>query len=198
MSTAEEIWQWIGGYEGLYQVSNLGRLRSFHRRANGWEISQNNKKGEYLRHGLIDRDGARKTFLMHRLVAEAFIGEIPSGWQVHHIDGNKQNNAVSNLEIISPKDHRVETKRENPQITTGMVNYNKAIKPRTILQFTLDGIFIKEYPNAKIAEEVSGVCSRNILQVASGTPYNEKGNKRKQAGGYIWHFKEGGKRINDI
>ena len=109
---------------------------------------------------------------------------------MHHIDGDKQNNAVSNLEIVCPKDHRVETKRMHPQIVTGMVNYNRYVRPREVQQYTMDGVFIASYPNAKEAGLATGICGRNILHVASGTPYDTKGNTRKQAGGYVWKFTE--------
>ena len=56
------------------------------------------------------------------------------------------------------------------------------------MQYTDDGYFVAEYANAKIAEKYTGVCSRNILQVANKETFNEKGAIRKQAGGYVWRF----------
>lgn len=191
MNTAiSEYWKWIDGYEGLYMISSHGRIMSFHKSQIGRILSTVNQRGDYLRIPLIDQHGGRSTALVHRLVASAFIKKIPFGWQVHHIDGNKQNNVLSNLEITSPKAHRVETKKLNPQITTGLVHYNQVLKPKSVLQYTLAGVFVAKYPNAKVAELATGVCRRNILQVASGTPYDGKGNTRKQAGGYIWRFLE--------
>ena len=185
-----EEWKWIKGYEGLYMVSSLGRIKSFLKHSDGYIRSMKNQKGDYLRFNLYDKNGIRKTKSIHVLVASAFIGEITPGWQVHHIDGDKQNNAVSNLEIVCPKDHRVETKRMHPQIVTGMVNYNRYVRTREVQQYTMDGVFIASYPNAKEAGLATGICGRNILQVASGTPYDTKGNTRKQAGGYVWKFTE--------
>lgn len=52
----------------------------------------------------------------------------------------------------------------------------------------LDGFFIAEFANSVIAEEMTGICQRNILQVANKEPYNSKGSIRKQAGGYVWKF----------
>lgn len=95
---------------------------------------------------------------------------------------------VSNLEIIHPKAHRKETEKEQPQIVTGIVNYNKFERPRRIQQFDMDGHFIAEYANSKIASVYTGVCARNIFQVANKNPYGRKGSIRKQAGGYIWKF----------
>lgn len=183
-----EEWKWISGYVGLYMVSSLGRIKSFRKHTGGYIRSNKNCKGDYLRINLYDSNRVRKTKGVHVLVASAFIGEIPPGWHVHHIDGNKQNNAASNLVIVCPKDHRLETKRMHPQIVSGMVNYNRYVRARVVQQYTMDGAFIAQYPNAKEAGLATGICGRNILQVASGTPYNAKGKTRKQAGGYVWKF----------
>lgn len=183
-----EVWKWIEGYEGSYQISNLGRLKSFRKNKDGYIVSNVNKNGWYFTVNLFDEEGHRKTFRIHVLVARAFIGEIPRGYHVHHKDGDKQNNVVENLAIIHPSQHRKETEKEKPQITTGMVNYNQFTRPRHIRQYTQDGHFIAEYANAQIASDLTGVCQRNILQVACKTPFNSKGNIRKQAGGYVWEL----------
>lgn len=186
-----EEWKWIKEYEGLYQISNLGRLKSFHRnKSEGRIMSLANINGWYFTVILRDGNGEYSTKRIHQLVAEHFIGEIPKGYQVHHKDGNKQNNNVDNLEIINPKKHRAETAKQKPDICKGMNEYNKFIKPRHVQQFDLEGHFLAEYANAKIAEQITGVCSRNILQVADKKPFNDKGSVRKQAGGYIWKFSE--------
>ena len=169
-------------------ISDLGRIKSFRKCENGYILSNRNKTGDYLRINLYDVRRKRITKGIHVLVAAAFLGEVPRGWQVHHIDGNKQNNAASNLEIIHPKEHRIETVRANPQVDDGMRNYNRFVRPKTVLQYTLDGSFVNSYPNAKEAGLATGICSRNILAVASGTPFNASGAVRKQAGGYIWKY----------
>lgn len=191
-----EEWKWIDGYEGIYMVSDLGRLKSFRKNQEGYILSNRNQKGDYLKVNLYDRERNRETKGIHVLVASAFIGQIPSGWHVHHMDGNKQNNAVTNLKIVHPKKHRLETKRAHPQIVDGMVNYNRYVRTRSVRQYTMDGDLLASYPNAMEASRATGVCKRNILQVASGTPYNAKGKTRKQAGGYVWRFAE--KRDGDV
>lgn len=152
-------------------------------------MSNQNAKGDYLRIVLknsVTKNSKSKA--IHQLVAEHFIGERPKGYHVHHKDGNKQNNIVSNLEYIHPKAHRKETQKQKPQIITGIVNYNKYEKPKKICQYTEDGILLATYVNSEIASRMTGICQRNILQVASKTPYNAKGSIRKQAGGYIWKY----------
>lgn len=185
----KEVWKWIKGFEGLYQISNFGRLKSFRKHNDGYILSEKNQNGGYFTVNLFRGDGTRTTKRIHVLVAENFIGNIPAGWHVHHKDGNKQNNNVSNLEIIHPKMHRKETEKQFPQIITGMNNYNKFERPARIQQFDLDGHFIAEYANAKIASVYTGVCSRNILQVANKDEY-KPGHIRKQAGGYVWKLKD--------
>lgn len=187
-----EEWKWVNGFEGVYQISNLGRLKSFKRCQNGYILSNINAKGGYLSVILSDPIAKKKRYTrIHILVAEAFIGNIPRGYHVHHIDDNKQNNVASNLEIIHPKIHRKETEITHPQIITGMRNYNKYERPKHIIQYDLDNHFIAEYANAEIASRLTGVCQRNILQVANCEEY-KPGKIRKQAGGYIWKIKEEG------
>lgn len=185
-----EEWRWVKGFEGLYQISNLGRLKSFKKYREGYILSENNKKGGYLSVVLTDNVQKKKRYTrLHNLVAEAFLGEIPVGYHVHHKDNNKQNNVVSNLEIIHPKEHRAITKITHPQIVSGMNNYNKYQRPQHILQYDLENHFIAEYANACIASMYTGVCQRNILQVAKGEEY-KPGKVRIQAGGYIWKIKD--------
>lgn len=183
----DEEWRWIGGFEGIYQISNKGRLKSFHREKTGYILSNINSKGDYLSVILRDKEREKHTRI-HRLVAETFIGDIPTGYHVHHKDGNKQNNDVDNLEILSIKDHARETHEMHPHNYDGMNYYNKVIRPKRIRQYTKDGEFIAEYTNGNDASKATGVCQRNILQVASKTPFNDKGAYRKQAGGFVWVF----------
>lgn len=186
----EEIWKDIKGFEGVYQISNLGRLAK--RSKGGFcVLSNKNSKGDYLSVVLSDGDEIRYTRI-HRLVYETFVGEIPSGkkYNIHHINGDKQDNRVKNLELVSSTQHHIKHLRENPRIVEGMNNYNKYIRPKKVAQCDLSENVIAIFPNANEASRVTGVCSRNILQVANKTPFNKQGNTRKQAGGFIWKFVE--------
>ena len=109
--TNEEEWRDVVGYEGLYQVSELGNIRSLPRlamRSNGKPLTINGKilspgtdpKG-YLRACL----GKHNTMKVHRLVAAAFIPNPLNLPEVNHIDGNKQNNSIENLEWVSHADN---------------------------------------------------------------------------------------------
>lgn len=92
-----EIWKNIDGYDGRYQVSSWGRVRSI----NGILKPYENHKG-YLKIGLM-RDGISHKHRINRLVAMAFIPNPDNLPQVNHIDGNKQNNSVTNLEWVTNK-----------------------------------------------------------------------------------------------
>lgn len=98
-----EKWKTIKDYEGLYEVSNNGLVRSLNYKRSGIvkELSQKNING-YL-FVCLCKEGKRKDFYVHRLVVEAFIGEIPKGLVVNHKDENPSNNNVDNLEICTYK-----------------------------------------------------------------------------------------------
>jgi len=142
-----EEWRAIAGYEGIYEVSNYGRVKSLpNRRRNGRgdndfyttkEIIL--KPGRMAQTGYLSVSLKSKTHSIHRLVAKAFIPNPDSKRQVNHIDKNKQNNAVSNLEWC--------TERENT--VHGFLGYKKSKYPgiswsedrkRWIVYISVDGV----------------------------------------------------------
>lgn len=121
----DEHWLPIEGFEGLYEVSNFGQVRSTKRMGtHGGIVKQSNwSKAKYQRVGLC-KDKLKINYLVHRLVATAFIRNGADKLEVNHIDGNKLNNTVTNLEWC--------TRAENNQhaIDTGLW------KPRRRAQLT--------------------------------------------------------------
>ena len=101
-----EIWKNINGYNGKYQISNLGRIRDTnYRNTNKIKIRKiliNNWGYQYVK---ITENGKIIHYFIHRLVYETFIGKIPDNMQVNHIDEDKTNNSLSNLNLLSPKDN---------------------------------------------------------------------------------------------
>ena len=177
----EEIWKNVKGFENVYQISNFGNLKSFKKDKNGKILSQVNKKNGYFSVILTSKKKILHTRI-HRLVALAFIPNPNNKPCVNHKDGNKQNNNVKNLEWCSYQEN-IQHAKENK-----LWVYNKPYKCKKVYQYDMLGNFIKEYKNAVEASKLTGVCSRNILQVASKEPFNEKGSIRKQTGGFIWRF----------
>ena len=179
----KEIWKDINGFEGVYQISNHGRLKSFKKDKNGKILKNTNKKGGYFSVVLEYKNNTKHTRI-HRLVAESFIPNPNNYPCVNHIDGNKQNNNVENLEWCTYKQNFEHSKR------IGLWEYNKPYKCKKIKQYNLENEFLNEYENANHAFRETGVCARNILLVACKTSYNKKGLVRKQAGGFIWRFSD--------
>ena len=105
----EEIWKDIKGYEGLYKVSNLGKIKSLKRNINKRKCDEIIKKPSILPKGYLQmalcKNGNTKYTSIHRLVAEAFIPNPYNLPCVNHKDNNPQNNVVSNLEWITYKDN---------------------------------------------------------------------------------------------
>jgi hypothetical protein len=182
-----EIWKDVKGFEGIYQISNMGRFKSYKGDPNGRILSNKNGKGDYL--SVVLSYGSKRRYTrIHRLVAEAFVPNPDNKPEVHHKDGNKQNNCAENLEWVTRSENHRHALLQSPNMVKGMVRYNRFIRPKAIQQFSLDGKFVAEYPNAAEAAKATGICRRNILQVANREEY-KPGKTRKQAGGFVWRFK---------
>ena len=165
MKNIIEIWKPVVGYEGLYEVSDLGRVRSlnYHRSGKVRVLKYKTDKDGY-KFVILCKDGKYKSFRVHRLVALAFIPNPDNLPCINHKDENKTNNCVENLEWC--------TRRYN-------VEYSLA-KP--VNQYTLDGILVREWPSTNEVERQTGWSCGNISKCCN--------NKRKTAHGFIWRYSE--------
>ena len=166
-----EIWKDIEGYKGLYQVSNKGRVK----RLLGTSeriLRPVIKSSGYLK-VVLCKNGRVKQFQLHRLVANAFIPNLDNKPQVNHLDENKLNNCVYNLEWATAKENI------NHGTRNERAGYSRS-KP--ILQYSKSGDFIREWKGASEVERVLGINNSHINACCKG--------KRKSAGGFVWKYKE--------
>lgn len=186
METRNEIWKDIEGYEGYYQVSNFGRVRSVDRVVE-WASPKGTvyscfKKGRIIKAFLrgkgynsvnFSKNGINHPIYIHFLVAKAFVNGYKSGFQVNHIDENKNNNKADNLEWISGK--------ENTNKSTLLKCYIAKTK-KPVLQLSKDGKLLCRFDSIRQAALFTGVHKSHIKDVCR----NRGG--RKFAGGYRWRF----------
>ena len=166
-----EEWKDISGYEGLYQVSNHGRVKSF-RRKEPHLLSTCVGKHGYRVVLLYNGNGQRKNERVHRLVAQAFIPN-PNGYPyINHKDEDRTNNHVDNLEWCTAEYNiNYGTCKERISLSNGI----------HILKYDLDGNFICEYQTMTEAERFEGIDHANICMCCKG--------KISHCNNYIWIYK---------
>ncbi len=180
-----ETWKDIRGYEGLYQISDLGRIRSLGRVVNAKGNSKSKKRERiltqeitvfgYCRVRLFNSDGKAKHYAVHRLVAQEFIGN-PEGFEINHKNEIKTDNRVENLEIVTSKqncNYGTRNERLSKKNTA-----NKDIWSKKVVQKDKAGNVIAVYDSRLEAERQTGLSNREIGRVCNG--------KRKTHKGYIW------------
>ena len=184
-----EIWKDVEGYEGLYQVSNLGRVKSLEKiDASGHRLKEiimkaDTSNGRYLRVSFY-KDKKNRVFSIHRLVAKAFIpnpNDLPC---VNHKDENTFNNCASNLEWCTQKyncNYGTRNKRISNK-TTG-TRYNRKDLSKPILQYTIDGQFVKEWPSSSEIQRQLNYNNSSIAKCCNEKPHFNT------AYGFIWKYK---------
>ena len=191
-----EEWKDIEGYEGLYQVSNLGNVRSLDRTViysdgsecfyKGKILKQNKDIGGYLRIS-FNKFGKKKIYFTHRLVAEAFIPNTDNKPSIDHINTNRTDNRVENLRWCTQKENcnnpltikKMSVNNGKPSLGKFSKEHNSS-KP--ILQFDLNGNFIRKWDCAKDVERELGFNRGHISSCC------KKMYGFKTANGYIWRY----------
>ena len=123
MISTPEVWGWVSGYNGLYQVSNLGRVCSMRRPGSKGGLLKPRKDADGYSMVMLWIDGIPTNKKIHRLVAQAFIPNSEDKPQVNHLNGNKADNSVSNLEWATPSENVLHAHR------TGLKNQRGAKNP---------------------------------------------------------------------
>lgn len=183
----EEIWKDIKGYEGLYQVSNFGKIKSIPRhgtRKNMHIISQNYNRCGYKIVNLY-KNAKGKTKTVHRIVAETFMKNTLNKEDINHIDGNKDNNNVTNLEWTSHKENMKHARKNHLiNISDKVIEQGRKIgktRAKKILQIEKYSI-IKQWNSMTEASKATGISISEISLCCN--------NKKKSVGGYEWKFVE--------
>lgn len=163
----QEIWENVKGYEGLYLVSSFGRVLSAPRNGTKpcWHLLSPHYVGEYIQYELSKNDKI-KAYKAHRMVADAFLLNPENKREVNHIDGDKHNNKLGNLEWATTSENQLHA----------VYVLGKGLK--AVRQISKDGKLIKVWRSIKEASEKLGIQAPDISKARSG--------HRKSAGGYIW------------
>ena len=167
MREINEVWRPIEGFEGLYEVSNLGRVKSVERiDSNNHPVKERILKPDKHNNGYLYvalwKDGRKKNYAVHRLVSKAFIPNPNNLPEVNHINEIKTDNRVSNLEWMTTKQN---------------TRYSNAV---AVNQFTLDGKFIRRWDCIRDIEYSLGFQHGHISKCCKG--------KLKSAYGFLWKY----------
>lgn len=193
MDNIIEIWKPILNYEGMYQISNKGRVRSCDRYVKGGKfrigkIRKQSTTPKGYKRVTISKDGESKNFMVHRLVAEAFIQNPDNKPQVNHIDGDKANNKANNLEWCTNGENQIHAwKCGLNKGAKGLLKGGNHPGAKTIRCLTTDEIF----ECIRSASKIYGIDRSDISRCCKG--------KAKSAGRHpvtgekmVWQWYKGG------
>lgn len=188
----KEIWKDITGYEGLYQISNTGIIRSHDRLIvippnpkstygfsyikKGQIIKQITDKSGYMKVLLYDKNSNRKNAFVHKLVVIEFVDNTDNLPQINHKDENKSNNCVSNLEWCTAKyntNYGTCIKRRSEK----QIYNNNRVK--AVAKIGDNGEIIEEYISMRNAARVNKLPQSNIFKSC---------NNNIKCGGYLWRY----------
>lgn len=183
MEFIEEIWKPVVGYEGIYEVSSLGRIKSCERtliRSNGRKTKFPDKLMKpsinHKGYEIIDlrNKGSRQGGFVHRLVGKAFIENPHNKEQINHKNGVKTDNRVENLEWVTNQENMKHAYKNGIRNNDSLAKSNR----KKVCQLTLEGRLIRTFNSIGDAIETTGV--KNISAVCRGV--------RNEAGGFKWRY----------
>ena len=184
----EEIWKDIPGYEGMYQVSNLGRVKSLDRIKTNKLIGKHFVKEKLMKLRLSSRgylsvgltkNGKQVGYRVHRLVAQAFIPNPENKKEVNHINGVKTDNRVDNLEWCTSSENTIHAMR------TGLITIKRGgddNRSISVNQYNLNGDFIKKWDCIKDIKRQLGYDTKAIISCCKHKKHYNT------AYGYIWEY----------
>ena len=166
-----EIWKDIPGYEGRYQASNTGKIKSMNYKQSGLPgiLTPGNTGSGYKCVELSNADKKLRKHSVHRLVWKTFVGPIPEGMQINHKDENKTNNSLENLEIVTPK--------QNMNFGTRNIRITRSLSKPIAKIDIVSGEILKEYPSVRCAIKEYG---QSVAKAVTG--------RIKQAYGFKWKY----------
>ena len=177
----EEIWRTVvikGEIYDNYKVSNLGRLIDLNYRGTGKnKLMKPSKNSRGYLHVHLSKNGKRKMFKVHRLVAETFISNPDNLPEVNHKDEDKTNNSVENLEYCT-HEYNCNYGTRIERIVKKQTNGKRS---KIVLQFTLSGEFICEWPSTMECER-NGFNHGNVAACCRG--------EKPQYKGFLWQYKK--------
>lgn len=178
----KEEWRDIKDYEGLYRISNLGRVKSLNYKGTGREgiLKLFKNKYGYL-YVCLSKNGVHKYFRVHRLVAQAFIPNPNNLPQVNHKDENCINNCVDNLEWCT-QEYNNNYGTHNEKIRRTKYKKYNGNTSKKVFQYDLKNNLINIFPSGKEVQRQLGFDQSTISACCLG--------KRKSYKGFIWRYKE--------
>lgn len=188
----EEIWKYVPGYEGLYEVSSLGNFRKLHNNGSFKNLKTTPNNWGYYTIGLW-KNGVVKQYRISRLIAEAFIPNPDNKPYVDHIDTDKSNNCVNNLRWVTPSEnsnnqlsrmHMLESwHNEERRLNQKLINLGENHpRARAVCQLSKEGDIINIFSTITEAANLTGCKHGNITKCCKG--------ERLTAGGYKWKYVE--------
>lgn len=183
-----EIWRPVKGYEGFYEISNLGRIRSCDRiikyknqeSFRKGRILVQNTAGSNYNHIKISKDGIIKRKYIHRLVCEAFIPNPENKPEVNHINENKRDNRVENLEWV--------TKKEN--MNKNDIGKRVYLKAELYKYRGLNKRIIGQYKDGKLIKKYSPIASVVNYGFELSCVYDCLRGEGKHHRGFTWKYED--------